>query len=184
MTSAVSPAGSIAASGVGSAVGSAVGSVSVPYETRAAVEHLYARYVQCLDAADFAAWPDFFIDDCTNKVQARENHERNLPLAVIALESRAMLLDRVFGITTTLYHQPYYQRHIVSSFLIEARADSSIAVEANYAVFRTRQNHLTEVFNTGRYFDLLVREDGALKFQSKLCVYDSELIPNSLIYPL
>jgi salicylate 5-hydroxylase small subunit len=156
----------------------------VDYDTRSAVEDLYARYVKCLDAADFAAWPDFFIDDCTYKVQARENHDRGLPLAVIALESRAMLKDRVFGITTTLYHQPYYQRHIVSSFLIEPRSDESIAVEANYAVFRTKQNHLTEVFNTGRYYDVLVRDGGALKFRDKLCVYDSELIPNSLIYPV
>jgi salicylate 5-hydroxylase small subunit len=156
----------------------------VDYDTRSTVEDLYARYVKCLDAADFAAWPDFFIDDCTYKVQARENHDRGLPLAVIALESRAMLKDRVFGITTTLYHQPYYQRHIVSSFLIEPRSDESIAVEANYAVFRTKQNHLTEVFNTGRYYDVLVRDGGALKFRDKLCVYDSELIPNSLIYPV
>ena len=176
MTGAVSPAGSVAVSAVVSAI--------VPYETRAAVEDLYARYVKCLDAADFAAWPEFFIDDCTYKVQARENYDRKLPLAIIALESRAMLQDRVFGITTTLYHQPYYQRHIISSFLIEPCADGSLAVEANYAVFRTKQNNLTEVFNTGRYYDVLVRDGSALKFRDKLCVYDSELIPNSLIYPV
>ena len=176
MTGVVSPAGGVAVSAVVSAI--------VPYETRAAVEDLYARYVKCLDAADFAAWPEFFIDDCTYKVQARENHDRKLPLAIIALESRAMLKDRVFGITTTLYHQPYYQRHIVSSFLIEPRTDGSLAVEANYAVFRTKQNNLTEVFNTGRYYDVLVGSSGGLKFRDKLCVYDSELIPNSLIYPI
>ena len=176
MTGAVSPAGTVAVSAVVSAI--------VPYETRAAVEDLYARYAKCLDAADFAAWPEFFIDDCTYKVQARENYDRKLPLAIIALESRAMLQDRVFGITTTLYHQPYYQRHIVSSFLIGPRADGSLAVEANYAVFRTKQNNLTEVFNTGRYCDVLVRDGAALKFRDKLCVYDSELIPNSLIYPI
>ena len=162
----------------------AASAAPVPYETRTAVEDLYARYVKCLDAGDFAAWPNFFIDDCTYKVQARENYDRQLPLAVIALESRAMLLDRVFGITTTLFHQPYYQRHVVSSLLIEERTNDTVAVEANYAVFRTKQNALTEVFNTGRYIDVLVRAGGALKFRDKLCVYDSELIPNSLIYPL
>ena len=156
----------------------------VSYETRSAVEDLYARYVKCLDSADFAAWPDLFIDDCVYKVQARENFDRNLPLAAIALESRAMLEDRVFGITNTLYHQPYYQRHLVGSFLIAERADGSIAVEANYAVIRTKQSALSEVFNVGRYLDVLVRVDGGLKYQQKLCVYDSELIPNSLIYPV
>jgi salicylate 5-hydroxylase small subunit len=40
------------------------------------------------------------------------------------------------------------------------------------------------VFNCGRYFDRIVREGGALKFREKLAVFDSELIPNSIIYPI
>jgi len=30
----------------------------------------------------------------------------------------------------------------------------------------------------------LVREDGRLKFKEKLCIFDSVLIPASLIYPI
>jgi salicylate 5-hydroxylase small subunit len=40
------------------------------------------------------------------------------------------------------------------------------------------------VFNAGRYIDRLVRADGRLLFASRLCVFDSELIPNSIIYPI
>jgi hypothetical protein len=40
------------------------------------------------------------------------------------------------------------------------------------------------VFNTGQYRDKLVVEDGRLKFREKLCIFDSLLVPNSLIYPL
>ena len=43
---------------------------------------------------------------------------------------------------------------------------------------------LTRVFNVGRYLDRLVRDQGQLKFAEKHCVYDSVLVPNSLIYPL
>ena len=163
---------------------SAAPAAPVPLDTRAAVEDLYARYVKCLDDGDYAAWPDFFIEDCVYKVQARENFDRGLPLALMAFESRAMLKDRVFGATTTLYHQPYYQRHLISSLLMRSADDGSVLVEANYAVFRTKQGALTDVLNVGRYLDEIVTIDGALRFRSKLCVYDSELVPNSLIYPI
>jgi salicylate 5-hydroxylase small subunit len=156
----------------------------VSLEVRAAVDDLYARYVKCLDDAHFGEWPAFFTEQCVYKIQARENFERGLPLALLSFESRAMLEDRVFGITTTLYHQPYYQRHIVSGLLMENAADGSLRVEANYAVFRTKQGALTDVLNVGRYIDDIVGVEGVLKFRQKLCVYDSELVPNSLIYPI
>jgi salicylate 5-hydroxylase small subunit len=40
------------------------------------------------------------------------------------------------------------------------------------------------VYNVGRYIDEIMRTDGALKFASRLCVYDSEMVLNSLIYPI
>ncbi len=56
--------------------------------------------------------------------------------------------------------------------------------EANYAVFRTKPGGVSEVYNVGRYIDELTQKDGSLKFRSRLCVYDSEMILNSLIYPV
>ncbi len=167
-----------------SAAAPAASTPAVSLETRAAIEDLYARYVKCLDDASFEAWPDFFTEVCVYKIQARENFDRSLPLALMAFESRAMLKDRVFGATTTLYHQPYYQRHIISSLLMRSAGDGSVRVEANYAVFRTKHGALTDVLNVGRYLDEIVDESGVLKFRSKLCIYDSELVPNSLIYPV
>lgn len=156
----------------------------VPVELRYALEDLYARYAKCLDDQDFAAWPEFFTDECRYTIQARENHDRGYPLALLDFESKGMLKDRVYGITSTLYHQPYYQRHVIGPLLVARRDDGAIGVEANYAVYRTKQNELTEVFNVGRYLDVVVEEAGTLKFRAKRCVYDGELIPNSLIYPI
>ena len=42
----------------------------------------------------------------------------------------------------------------------------------------------TKVLNAGRYVDMLVREDGKLRFKQKRCVYDSSVVPNSLVYPV
>ncbi|MEZ5738439.1 MAG: hypothetical protein R3E68_02520 [Burkholderiaceae bacterium] len=49
----------------------------------------------------------------TYVLQPRANHDRGLPLATMRLESRGMLQDRLYGIKNTLFHQPYYQRHVV-----------------------------------------------------------------------
>ena len=42
----------------------------------------------------------------------------------------------------------------------------------------------TRVLVTGRYLDKLVRTDHGLRFQEKLCVYDSALIPGSIVAPI
>ena len=152
------------------------------------VDQLNADYAAVLDEKRFEEWPEFFVEDGHYKVQARENFDRGLPLALMALESRGMMKDRVYGVTQTIYHGPYYMRHIVSparilSLEVSLEGDV-IKAEANYAVFRTRPGGVSEVYNVGRYIDELTQKDGSLKFRSRLCVYDSEMILNSLIYPV
>ena len=56
--------------------------------------------------------------------------------------------------------------------------------EANYAVFRTKYDQASTVFNVGRYIDTIVPTPEGLKFAERLCVFDSEMIPNSIIYPI
>lgn len=148
------------------------------------VDRLNADYAAALDEKRFEDWPEFFVEDGRYKVQARENFDRGLPLALMALESRGMMKDRVYGVTQTIYHGPYYTRHVVSPSRILLQEGDTIRVEANYAVFRTKPGSVSEVYNVGRYIDELTQKDGSLKFRSRLCVYDSEMILNSLIYPV
>jgi hypothetical protein len=37
---------------------------------------------------------------------------------------------------------------------------------------------------SGFYLDLIVRADGRLKFKKRLCIYDSLLLPTSMIAPV
>jgi salicylate 5-hydroxylase small subunit len=149
-----------------------------------ALARLYADYAAAVDAADWDRWVDFFTEDCEYKVQPRENHERGFPLSTLALLSRSMLKDRVYGIKETLFHDPYYQRHVVGLPRILRRDGDVIGAEANYAVFRTKLSRETTVFNVGRYLDRVRVTPQGLKFESRLCIYDTEMIPNSLIYPI
>lgn len=146
--------------------------------------NLYSDYAAAVDSAQWEKWVDFFVDDCEYKIQPRENYERGFPLATLALLSKKMLKDRVYGIHETLYHDPYYQRHVVGLPIIREDKDGVIVSEANYAVFRTKLSGESTVFNVGRYLDRIKLNAGELKFISRLCIYDTEMIPNSIIYPI
>ena len=156
----------------------------VDLQTWYGLQLLYADYAAAVDSGQWDLWPEFFIDDCVYKLQPRENHERGLPLATLALTSKGMLKDRVYGITETLYHDPYYQRHVVGAPIVRKVENGRIHCEANYAVFRTKYDKESTVFNVGRYIDTIVETPGGLKFAERLCVFDSEMIPNSIIYPI
>ena len=148
------------------------------------IDQLYAAYAAALDEKRFDDWPEFFLEDGRYTLQARENHERQLPLALMDLESKGMMKDRVYGITQTIYHGPYYTRHVVSPARVLSVEGDVVTAQANYAVFRTRPAGVSEVYNVGRYIDEIMRTGEGLKFRRRLCVYDSEMILNSLIYPV
>lgn len=157
------------------------GAMDVAY---AELLELHAAYVAAVDAGDWDAWVELFIDDCRYRLQPRENYDRGLPLATLSFESKGMLQDRAYGIRETLFHDPYYQRHVVGPPLIRAREPGRIRTETPYAVFRTKLSEPTTVFNVGRYLDDIVRTPAGLRFATRLVIYDSELIPNSIIYPI
>ena len=153
-------------------------------ELRLEIETLYAEYAACIDNDELECFPDFFTEDCLYKIQPRSNYERGLPLAVWLSESRGMLKDRMMAIRQLSTYGPRHLRHIVSGIRMLGWDGDALRCEANYAVFETLPEELTRVFQVGRYLDRIVVEAGRLRFAAKLCVFDSELIPNTLIYPI
>ncbi|WP_396431631.1 aromatic-ring-hydroxylating dioxygenase subunit beta [Limnohabitans sp.] len=156
----------------------------VNFETHMALSRLYADYALAVDSGHWDLWPEFFTEQCVYKLQPRENFERGFPLCTLSFTSKGMLKDRVYGIQETLYHDPYYQRHVVGAPVVRKLEDGRIHSEANYAVFRTKLDKESTVFNVGRYIDTIVQTPEGLKFAERLCVYDSEMIPNAIIYPI
>ena len=154
------------------------------FATYQQLTQLYADYAAAIDSEDWDTWVDFFTEECEYKVQPRENYERGFPLSTLALISRAMLQDRIYGIRETLFHDPYYQRHVVGLPRILKIEGDVIEAEANYAVFRTKLSQETTVFNVGRYLDRIRKTPAGMKFESRVCIYDTEMIPNSIIYPI
>jgi salicylate 5-hydroxylase small subunit len=151
-----------------------------------ALQQLYATYACSLNESRYDAWLGLFAKECSYMLQPRENFDRGLPLATMALESRGMLEDRVYASTNTLFHAPYYQRHMFGPALVlEQNPDQlSWLVQCHYTVFRTRPGSVAEVFSVGQCRDTIISEAGELKFARKHVIFDSEMVLNSVIYPI
>jgi salicylate 5-hydroxylase small subunit len=158
--------------------------MSISFDDYLALSQLYSDYAIAVDSGQWDLWPEFFTDDCVYRLQPRENFERGFPLATLSFTSKGMLKDRVYGIKETLFHDPYYQRHVVGTPVLRKVEADRFECEANYAVFRTKLSDTSTVFNVGRTIDVVVRTPAGLKFASRQCIYDSEMIPNSIIYPI
>ena len=118
--------------------------MKLDFDTFLALQQLYADYAAALDAGEFDRWPGFFTDPCVYQLQSRENFDRGLPLCTLSFESRGMLLDRVYGVKDTLYHDPYHQRHIVGAPRVTGIDDAGIHSEAAYLVLRTKREELPQ----------------------------------------
>jgi salicylate 5-hydroxylase small subunit len=156
------------------------------FNTYFSLLNLYTDYAMVCDSSEWDTWPDFFIETGSYKLQPRENFEQGLPLGLIDLDNRAMIKDRVYGVKETMYHDPYYQRHIVGTprVLKVSQDGQRIFSEANYTVIRTKFDGESTVLSVGFYRDEIVKTEDGLRFASRLAVYDSEMIANSIIYPI
>jgi len=161
-------------------------SAKIPLGLRAEVDDLYARYATILDEGPLGSWSSLFRVDGSYRVITRENLDRGLPLALILCESRAAIEDRTYAIENTTFALPRQTRHLITNLVTtEAEKSDGWRVEANFAVFESLEERPTRCHSTGRYRDILARDDdGDLCFVEKVCVCDSPLVPNSLIIPL
>ena len=149
------------------------------------VEDLYSRYGALLDDGPLRDWPDLFAEECLYLVIPRDNYDRGLPLAIIRCESRGMLVDRIRATQETIMHEPRYLRHQITNVRIVGGDVRRFDTVANYCVFEVLRDELPRILNVGRYVDVIQRsDDGALEFKEKRCVYDSVLVPNTIVYPV
>jgi len=148
------------------------------------VEQLYNRYATLLNDGPLEEWPGLFCEECFYAVTPRENHEADLPLAIMRCESRAMLEDRVYSVQKTMVYEPRYIRHHITNVQILDEDEGLIRTTANYTVIETLTDELPKILNSGKYLDKITMDDGEYRFVEKVCVYDSVLVPNSIIYPV
>ncbi|MGE3931838.1 MAG: aromatic-ring-hydroxylating dioxygenase subunit beta [Rhodospirillaceae bacterium] len=155
-----------------------------PRDLHFALDRMNADYALALDENELERWPDFFVEDGVYRVIPRENYEAGYPIAVMYCANRRMMADRVTHVRETCMFAPRRLRHVTGNVRVTGFDGRAARVQSNYAVFETTHDTKTAVFNVGKYVDLVVCEGGAPKLAERLCVYDSSIIPTSLIYPV
>ena len=151
--------------------------------TRSDMEEFYGSYYDTLDELRLSDWPAHFAEDCLYRIVSRENFDRRLPLSTILAESRDMLIDRVTGLTKTQVYAPRYYRRFPSTLRFSPPQHGVIPVQHNLLIVQTLIDKQSEIVMVGRCHDKLSCEDGQLLLKERIFVFDSEMIPNSLIYP-
>jgi 3-phenylpropionate/cinnamic acid dioxygenase small subunit len=150
---------------------------------RDAIRDFYDDYYNVLDDVRLDEWPALFTEDCLYRLIPRENYEAGYTLSTIYAESRGMLIDRVMGLTRTQMFAPRYYRRFPGPLRIVSRDGDSVRTRHNLLVVQTLIDKQTEIVLSAVCHDVLVPGDSQPKLRERIVVFDSEMIPNSLIYP-
>jgi salicylate 5-hydroxylase small subunit len=150
---------------------------------RDTLRDFYDDYYNLLDDVRLDEWPAFFTEDCLYRVIPRENYEAGYTLSTIYAESRGMLIDRVMGLTRTQMYAPRYYRRFSGPLQIVSRDGEAVRVRHNLLVVQTLIDKKTEIVLSAVCHDVLVPGDERPLLRQRIVVFDSEMLPNSLIYP-
>ena len=150
---------------------------------RDTLRDFYDDYYNALDDVRLDDWPGFFCEDCTYRIIPRENFEAGYTLSTIYAESRGMLIDRVMGLTRTQMYAPRTYRRFPSPLRIVSRDAASARTRHNLLLVQTLIDKQTEIVLSAVCHDLVVLDNERLQLRERIVVSDSEMIPNSLIYP-
>lgn len=152
--------------------------------SRSELREFYEDVAACLDAEALADFPGFFIEDAKYQVISRENHDDGLEHAPIFCLGRAMIEDRITATTEAALYQPRSLRHFISGVRIVEASGDEVRAEANFLIVESLVEQEPQILMVGRYLDRVVREEGALRFRERTCVYDNYRIRTTLVIPV
>lgn len=163
---------------------SIVNPASVAVPTTDELNQFYAIYGEALDDLRLKEWIDFFTEDCLYQIIARENYENGYGLCTMQADSKGMIADRVQGILRTQIFGPRYYRRFYSGTRVVGVEGNVIRVRQNALLIQTLLDQTPKILLCGVAHDQLIRQADRLLFKQRIVVADSELIENSLIYPV
>ena len=148
------------------------------------VADFYARYAECLNDDEIEKWPDFFVEDCLYKLMPRANHDRGLPISIMLSESRGGLVDRVTAIRNTMVYAPRWTNLSISNPRIVSRSGDIVTTHNNFTVYHTSGDGVSMLLLVGRSFDKIEVTEDRMWLVERVAIYDTELLPATIIYPV
>jgi 3-phenylpropionate/cinnamic acid dioxygenase small subunit len=154
----------------------------------AEVALLYTTYAEALDDGEVARWPSFFADDGPlYRITTRENVQQGMELCFVLCEGQAMLRDRAIAVQKTVMYRHRFQRRIMSGtrlLTFDGLDGEGVKARATFAIFEAIGDEPSKLLVCGRSSDVIVRRGSELKFKDRLCVLDSRVVPDSLVFPI
>ncbi len=154
-------------------------------ESHRAVAELIASYGHALDDGQIDRWPQFFTRDGLYHVTTRENHDAGLPIGIMRCVGRGMMLDRVKAFHTANIFEPHTYNHICGPTVVRSdRSSGRLTARTNFQIVRIMEDGRMDLLATGKYLDVLEKEDGVLKFGERVVVLDSRIVDILIVVPL
>ena len=154
-------------------------------EARLEIEEFNYAYAETLDRMDVNRWVEFFTENASYQVIARDNWESGLPLGLIYCEGKAMMKDRAFALLNTEMYAPRYLHLSINNTRALSIEENEIQASANYTLIETLVEEPSKIQQVGKYQDLFIRDSqNRLKLKQRHCIYDSVMIENCLVFPV
>ena len=147
------------------------------------IQSSYNAYSSRLSDDLLEGWVELFCEDAQYRLISRRNHEMGMPLCTIICESRGALIDRVAAIRNTMVFAPRKILHTSSNVQISEAGTEVVQARSHFVVWQTFETGATELQMVGRSFDVWKRQDDRLQLWKRDAVFDTELVPGSVVYP-
>lgn len=158
--------------------------LSENFQDRLRLEEFYAEYVACLDEVRLEEWPEFFTEDGSYGLWARENVDAGLPAPMFLCRNKRQMKDRVTSYREANIYPDHWNRHLVSAIRITQADTNEIAAHSNYAVLQTRQDGETFIYQSGRCEDRFSRTQEGLLLKERKIVYDTLAVRTLFVLPV
>ena len=143
-----------------------------------------AEYVRCIDDGDLGQWPELFTRSCVYRVTTAANHRRGLVGSMIYAASYGMLVDRVASLRDANIYERHAYRHLLGQPYVLSDDGTEARSETSFMVARIMRDGTTDLFATGRYCDVYVRDQTGVRLRERVVVCDSSRIDTLLALPL
>jgi 3-phenylpropionate/cinnamic acid dioxygenase small subunit len=142
------------------------------------------RYTDALDDGRIDEWANFFTEDGNYQITTRENEEAGYPVGIVYCEGRGMLVDRIKALKVANIYESHVYCHINGQPTISNETNGLCSVRSNFVVYRTMYDGRVEVFATGKYLDVIRRDEAGLRFKERRAIVDSRRVDTLLVFPI
>ena len=151
------------------------------------IEDLNSEYIAALNDFNMDNWLACFTQQGQYTLTSEENIRRGLPIAFMLDDCYARLKDRVKQVMEIQYDssEHYQMRHFTQLISATELKTGELKANYNFSVYYTpRDTNQTATLCVGRYEDTIVIENDEARFDKRVAIVDTNVLPRYVAYPV